>query len=106
MDTSSARPHSPSNDYPVRQLIILCEWPLRITILRMLLLPILICFSYIALCRICEPIAFCSLFPYIYYMVDSFKIAVSIAASGSHGHDFKMVIARKMIMRLLCTREW
>ena len=28
----------------------------------------------IALCRICEPIAFMSIFPYIYYMISSFKI--------------------------------
>jgi MFS family permease len=27
-----------------------------------------------ALCRVCEPIAFMSIFPYIYYMVASFKI--------------------------------
>lgn len=27
-----------------------------------------------ALCRICEPIAFMSIFPYIYYMVKSFRI--------------------------------
>lgn len=27
-----------------------------------------------ALCRICEPIAFMSIFPYIYYMVKSFNI--------------------------------
>jgi len=29
---------------------------------------------FIALCRICEPIAFMSIFPYIYYMIVSFKI--------------------------------
>ncbi|KAF2156391.1 MFS general substrate transporter [Myriangium duriaei CBS 260.36] len=29
----------------------------------------------LALCRICEPIAFMSIFPYAYYMVDYFKIA-------------------------------
>ena len=28
----------------------------------------------IALCRICEPIAFMSIFPYIYYMIESFHI--------------------------------
>ncbi|KAF1981358.1 MFS general substrate transporter [Aulographum hederae CBS 113979] len=28
----------------------------------------------LALCRICEPIAFMSIFPYIYYMVKSFKL--------------------------------
>ncbi|KAI9847604.1 MAG: hypothetical protein M1837_002178 [Sclerophora amabilis] len=28
----------------------------------------------LALCRICEPIAFMSIFPYIYYMISSFKI--------------------------------
>ena len=28
-----------------------------------------------ALCRICEPIAFMSIFPYIYYMVKSFNIS-------------------------------
>lgn len=27
-----------------------------------------------ALCRICEPIAFMSIFPYVYYMIKSFKI--------------------------------
>ena len=27
-----------------------------------------------ALCRICEPIAFMSIFPYIYYMISSFHI--------------------------------
>jgi len=27
-----------------------------------------------ALCRICEPIAFTSIFPYIYYMIKSFEI--------------------------------
>ena len=30
-----------------------------------------------ALCRICEPIAFMSIFPYIYYMIASFKITSS-----------------------------
>lgn len=29
----------------------------------------------VALCRICEPIAFMSIFPYIYYMVKSFNIS-------------------------------
>ncbi|KAI9674234.1 MAG: hypothetical protein M1817_002052 [Caeruleum heppii] len=29
----------------------------------------------LALCRICEPIAFMSIFPYVYYMISSFKIA-------------------------------
>jgi hypothetical protein len=29
----------------------------------------------LALCRICEPIAFMSIFPYIYYMIESFHIA-------------------------------
>ncbi|KAH9825748.1 Sugar transporter [Teratosphaeria destructans] len=28
----------------------------------------------LGLCRICEPIAFMSIFPYIYYMIDSFHI--------------------------------
>ncbi|OAX85556.1 hypothetical protein ACJ72_00050 [Emergomyces africanus] len=28
----------------------------------------------LALCRICEPIAFMSIFPYVYYMVSSFKV--------------------------------
>lgn len=28
----------------------------------------------LALCRICEPIAFMSIFPYIYYMISSFNI--------------------------------
>ncbi|RPB26691.1 MFS general substrate transporter [Terfezia boudieri ATCC MYA-4762] len=46
-----SRPNSPSNDFPVRQLVIL------------------------SICRLCEPIAFCSIFPYIYYMIDSFGIA-------------------------------
>lgn len=27
-----------------------------------------------ALCRVCEPIAFMSIFPYIYYMVSSFQV--------------------------------
>lgn len=27
-----------------------------------------------ALCRICEPIAFMSIFPYVYYMIESFNI--------------------------------
>ncbi|KAF2262735.1 MFS general substrate transporter [Lojkania enalia] len=31
--------------------------------------------AILALCRICEPIAFMSIFPYAYYMVDSFGIA-------------------------------
>ncbi|ORY12824.1 major facilitator superfamily domain-containing protein [Clohesyomyces aquaticus] len=31
--------------------------------------------AILALCRICEPIAFMSIFPYAYYMVDSFHIA-------------------------------
>ncbi|KAF8425609.1 major facilitator superfamily domain-containing protein [Tirmania nivea] len=48
---SRARPTSPTNDFPVRQLVIL------------------------SICRLCEPIAFCSIFPYIYYMIDSFGIA-------------------------------
>lgn len=30
-----------------------------------------------ALCRICEPIAFMSIFPYIYYMIKSFGITSS-----------------------------
>lgn len=30
--------------------------------------------DFVALCRICEPIAFMSIFPYIYYMVLSFNI--------------------------------
>src|ERR1700761_9470432 len=28
----------------------------------------------VAICRICEPIAFMSIFPYIYYMIESFHI--------------------------------
>jgi MFS family permease len=28
----------------------------------------------LALCRICEPIAFMSIFPYIYFMIESFNI--------------------------------
>ena len=32
-----------------------------------------------ALCRICEPIAFMSIFPYAYYMVRSFGVATSKA---------------------------
>ncbi|KAH8585553.1 hypothetical protein B0O99DRAFT_497115, partial [Bisporella sp. PMI_857] len=28
----------------------------------------------IALCRICEPIAFMSIFPYVYFMIEDFKI--------------------------------
>ncbi|KAG9576541.1 hypothetical protein KCU86_g19030, partial [Aureobasidium melanogenum] len=28
----------------------------------------------LALCRICEPIAFMSIFPYVYYMISSFHI--------------------------------
>ncbi|KAI5799190.1 major facilitator superfamily domain-containing protein [Peziza echinospora] len=47
--TSSAEPKAPT--LPVRQLFIL------------------------SLCRLCEPIAFCSIFPYIYFMINSFKIA-------------------------------
>lgn len=31
-------------------------------------------FSNLALCRICEPIAFMSIFPYVYYMILSFEI--------------------------------
>ena len=31
----------------------------------------------IALCRICEPIAFMSIFPYIYYMIEDFGITKS-----------------------------
>lgn len=31
--------------------------------------------AFIAICRICEPIAFMSIFPYIYYMIMSFGIA-------------------------------
>lgn len=31
-------------------------------------------FVPVALCRICEPIAFMSIFPYIYYMIQSFNI--------------------------------
>jgi MFS family permease len=30
-----------------------------------------------ALCRICEPIAFMSIFPYVYYMVKDFKVSPS-----------------------------
>ena len=30
--------------------------------------------SCVAICRICEPIAFMSVFPYIYYMVKSFNV--------------------------------
>ncbi|CCX32686.1 major facilitator superfamily domain-containing protein [Pyronema domesticum] len=41
----------PSKPFPVQQLVIL------------------------ALCRICEPISFTSIFPYIYQMIDSFGIA-------------------------------
>lgn len=29
---------------------------------------------FIALCRICEPIAFMSIFPYIYFMIQDFKV--------------------------------
>ncbi|RPB03503.1 MFS general substrate transporter [Choiromyces venosus 120613-1] len=29
----------------------------------------------LSLCRICEPISFCSIFPYIYYMIESFGTA-------------------------------
>lgn len=32
-------------------------------------------YEEIALCRICEPIAFMSIFPYVYYMVASFNVA-------------------------------
>lgn len=30
--------------------------------------------QHIALCRICEPIAFMSIFPYIYFMIEDFHI--------------------------------
>lgn len=73
---SQARATSPSKDFPVRQLIILCECSLFSSLL---------CVSQIAnepisvaICRLCEPIAFCSIFPYIYYMIDSFGIAVRV----------------------------
>jgi len=31
--------------------------------------------TFVALCRICEPIAFMSIFPYAYFMVEDFGIA-------------------------------
>ena len=55
--------------FPTQQLFVLGK-----------LLAILLCSEtqliedYIALCRICEPIAFMSIFPYIYYMIEGFGI--------------------------------
>ena len=54
--------------FPTKQLFILGKFVQTIMIMS------LIHWICIALCRICEPIAFMSIFPYIYYMVLSFNI--------------------------------
>ena len=55
------------DDFPYRQLFVL-GWCALSSTRR------LITFATAALCRICEPIAFMSIFPYIYFMVKSFNI--------------------------------
>ena len=58
-----------SSAFPTRQLFVL-GMP------RSLFLVPCVQLAYIsaALCRICEPIAFMSIFPYVYYMISSFHI--------------------------------
>jgi len=55
--------------FPARQLFILGKFVQNTSVITSL-----IHWNCIALCRICEPIAFMSIFPYIYYMVLSFNI--------------------------------
>jgi MFS family permease len=55
--------------FPTRQLAILGEYPADRTLPRMIKL------MCVALCRVCEPIAFMSIFPYAYFMVEDFHIA-------------------------------
>ncbi|KAI5780791.1 major facilitator superfamily domain-containing protein [Geopyxis carbonaria] len=58
MTTSNPPSVAPKKGFPVQQLFIL------------------------ALCRICEPISFTSIFPYIYQMIESFGIAKSTNEIG------------------------
>lgn len=62
-----------STSFPTRQLFILGK---RFCITRAVAIWDTLTNNYhlIALCRICEPIAFMSIFPYVYYMVSSFHI--------------------------------
>lgn len=62
-----------STPFPTRQLFILgkSQASFCIVLFHMISKLIKVC---TALCRICEPIAFMSIFPYIYYMIESFKI--------------------------------
>lgn len=60
---------SDSKAFPFRQLFVLGQ---SVLTLRNRCLPMLTSAS--GLCRICEPIAFMSIFPYIYYMIESFHV--------------------------------
>jgi MFS family permease len=62
----------PSTPFPKRQLFILGKSTIILASHSPCRFSGLTCAT--ALCRICEPIAFMSIFPYIYYMVESFKI--------------------------------
>jgi MFS family permease len=55
--------------FPTRQLAILGECSVGWTLQKVIKL------TCVALCRVCEPIAFMSIFPYAYFMVEDFHIA-------------------------------
>ena len=65
------RPHDSLPPFPKQQLFVLgmsCSLLRRAELENSLN-------ENIALCRICEPIAFMSIFPYVYYMVKSFHVS-------------------------------
>jgi len=78
--SKSRRNNPPGNStaFPAKQLFILGKFYEKIGQQELPLLPSkksnLTDSVVIALCRICEPIAFMSIFPYIYFMIESFHL--------------------------------
>ncbi|KAK5126125.1 hypothetical protein LTR85_011480 [Meristemomyces frigidus] len=68
MASSSTRSGKQHHAFPIRQMMVLGETTrIRLDLLNKLTIGT-------GLCRVCEPIAFMSIFPYIYYMIESFHI--------------------------------
>jgi hypothetical protein len=65
-----ARRQEDPKAFPFRQLLVLGKSPQS----HKFPSPLLNFSLLLGLCRICEPIAFMSIFPYIYYMIESFHI--------------------------------